>query len=142
MAPDVNQMAAQGVAQRMGGGGGPPGMGGPPPGAGPPGMGGPPGPPGMGGPPGGGGGNPAVAQGKQMLQQLTMLITSDPQVMIELAPDIKAFGNVIREFASMGAGGGQPQGMGGGPPPGAGPPQGGPPPGMGGPPPSMGGPPR
>jgi hypothetical protein len=104
-------------------------------------MGGP--PPGMGGPPGGG--NPAVAQGKQMLQQLTMLITSDPQVMIELAPDIKAFGNVIRQFASMGGqpqGGAQgpPPGMGGGPPPGAGPPPGGPPPGMGGPPPGMGGP--
>ena len=126
MGPNVNQQAAQGVASRMmgppgGGGGGPPGMGGPPPQQG------------MGGPPQGGG-NPAVAQGKQMLQQLTILITSDPQVMIELAPDIKAFGNVIKQFA----GGGQP-GM-GGPPPGGPPGMGGPPPGAGGPP--MPGPPR
>jgi hypothetical protein len=118
---DVNAMAAQGVAQRMGGG--PPGAGGPPPG-GPPGM-----QPGMGGPPGGGG-NPAVEQGKQMLQQLTMLITSDPSVMMELAPDIQAFGNIIKQFASGGGQGG-PQGPMPPPgPPGPGGPQG-PPPGMG-----------
>lgn len=119
--PDVNAMAAQGVAQRMGG---PPGGGPPMPGGGPPGM--------------GGGGNPAVEQGRQLLKQLTVLITSDPMVMAELAPDIKGFGSVLKEFAGMAQGGGQPP-MGGGPPPGMGGPMGGPPPG--GPPPGMGGPP-
>ena len=140
MAPDVNQMAAQGIAARMGGGGGgPPGMGAGPP---QPGMGGPPpgGPPGMAGPqpgpPGMGGGNPAVEQGRQLLQQLTVLLMSGPDVVLALAPDIKGFIGVIREFATMGSGGGQPQGAGG-------PPQGPPPQGMGGPPPGppgMGGP--
>lgn len=126
---NVNDMAAQGVAQRMGGapaGPGPPGMGGPPPGMGPP----------MGG---GQQADPqAVEAGRGMLQKLTMLLTSDPNVMLALAPDIQSFGNVLKQFA--GQAGGQP-GM-GGPPPGAGgpPPMGGgsPMPGGGGPP--MGGP--
>ena len=111
---NVNDMAAQTVASRM--------TGGPPQGAPGPPM----GQPGMAGPPGGGGpqADPQKVQaGKQMLQHLTMLLTSDPNIMVALQGDIMAFGNVIKQFAGMAGGGGQP--------PAGGPPMGGPP--MGGP---------
>ena len=133
-------------------GGGPPMGGGMPPGGPPPGGpnpaaaqavmgrmtgGGPPGGPGEAGP------VPPemVQQGRQMLQQLTALLTQHPALMAALKDDIIGFGMTIKQFAGM-AGGqpggpppGGPPGM-GGPPPG-GPPPGGPPMGGGGAPPGM-----
>ena len=108
-------MNLQGLAARMGPG--PPPQAGPAPGAGPA-----PAAP-MGGGPMGGGNDP-VSMGRQLLQQLTMLITSDPQVMLALKNDLIAFGQILRDFAGS-SGGGAPQGgapmaPGGGMPPGAG----------------------
>lgn len=101
--PDVNQMAAQQVAQRVGGG--------PPPGGGPV--------------------DPqAVEQVRQLFAQLLQILTSDPNIMVACKDDIKGFVMTIAQFAGRGAG--QPgQGpMPGGPPMGQ-PPQAGPPMGPG-----------
>jgi len=90
--PDVNQMVAGGLADRV-----------------------------MGQqPPGGGAVDPQmVEQGRMHLAEALKIMTSDPQVMIALQPDLKGFVMTIKQFAEMGAGqgGGQPQAgpMAGGP---------------------------
>ena len=108
--PDMNQMAAQGLADRV---------------MGPP-------------PPGGGAVDPAaVEQVRSHLAEALKIVTSDPQILMAAAEDIKGFVMTIKQFADMGQGAGQPgQPMPGGPPPGGMPPGGGPP--MGGPPPGAG----
>ena len=104
-------------------------MGGGPPPGGPPGMGGGPNAQAAqsvmgrmtgGGAPGGPGeAGPAspeiVQQGRQMIQQLTMLVTSSPDVMAALKDDIIGFGMTVKQFAS--GAGGQPGAPPGGPPP-------------------------
>lgn len=103
----------------------------------------------MGGQPAGPAVDPAVIEkGRNLIYELTDLITSDPNIMLALKDDLIGFGMTIKQFAGgggqpgegppgMGAGmpppGASPMGGGGGPPmaggmpppPGAGPPPGG-----------------
>lgn len=100
--PDVNQMAAGGLADRM---------------MGPP-------------PPGGGAVDPQAVEAVRMhLAEALKVITSSPQVMMAVAQDIQGFVMTIKQFAEAGGGGGQPPQE--GPPMGGMPPQGGPPMGAG-----------
>ena len=76
-----------------------------------------------------------VEHGRDLIVELTELVTSDPNVMLALKDDLVGFGMAIKQVITGGQQG-PPPGMGPqGPPPGMGqqgPPMGGPPPGMGG----------
>jgi len=85
-----------------------------------------------GGPPPNGAVDPQqVERGRQLIAELTEIITASPEIMLALKDDLVGFGMTIKQFA----GGGQPQGfppaqgMGApaGAPPGMGAPPGGPP---------------
>ncbi|GAG40333.1 unnamed protein product, partial [marine sediment metagenome] len=78
--PDVNQMAAGGLADRM-----------------------------MGPPQGEQAVDPAIVeQFRGHLAEALKIITSDPNVMGAVVQDIQGFVMTIKQFAEMGAGGGQP----------------------------------